>query len=176
MASVTETLESMATLVQDLSGQLAAIATATEQQSRAAQEVAGTVEEIAGLSHQSSEHGQQGEQIAARPTRETGRLTSAISRFPNWMPDARGRKMGQTSGSAPFFFGPITWWWKDARRRCGPDRSEAGDGVLCTALWLFLPTDGFLQAAEGLVSKLLQVSWLSRLTSRMARFSPSGSR
>ena len=30
-----------------------------------AQEVAGTVEEIAGLSHQSSEHGQQGEQIAA---------------------------------------------------------------------------------------------------------------
>lgn len=81
VASVTETLESMATLVQDLSGQLAAIATATEQQSRAAQEVAGTVEEIAGLSHQSSEHGQQGEQIAARLTRETGRLTSAISRF-----------------------------------------------------------------------------------------------
>jgi methyl-accepting chemotaxis protein len=48
VASVTETLESMATLVQDLSGQLAAIATATEQQSRAAQEVAGTVEELPG--------------------------------------------------------------------------------------------------------------------------------
>jgi methyl-accepting chemotaxis protein len=59
----------------------AAIATATEQQSRVAQEVAGTVEEIAGLSHQSSEHSQQGELIAARLTRETNRLTTAISRF-----------------------------------------------------------------------------------------------
>ncbi|MNJ72530.1 hypothetical protein D3C76_1879320 [compost metagenome] len=46
-----------------------------------AQEVAGTVEEIAGLSHQSSEHSQQGELIAARLTRETGQLTAAISRF-----------------------------------------------------------------------------------------------
>ncbi|MFQ2092836.1 methyl-accepting chemotaxis protein [Aeromonas taiwanensis] len=81
MASVTETLNAMTLLVQDLSGQLAAIAAATEQQSRVAQEVAGTVEEIAGLSHQSSEHSQQGEQIAARLTRETGRLTSTISRF-----------------------------------------------------------------------------------------------
>ncbi|MFM4997007.1 methyl-accepting chemotaxis protein [Aeromonas sanarellii] len=81
LASVTETLEAMTALVQDLSGRLAAIAAATEQQSRVAQSVAGTVEEIAGLSHQSSEHSQQGEQIAARLTRETGRLTSAISRF-----------------------------------------------------------------------------------------------
>ncbi|WP_421272288.1 methyl-accepting chemotaxis protein [Aeromonas taiwanensis] len=81
MASVTETLNAMTLLVQDLSGQLAAITAATEQQSRVAQEVAGTVEEIAGLSHQSSEHSQQGEQIAARLTRETGRLTSTISRF-----------------------------------------------------------------------------------------------
>ncbi|WP_281706197.1 methyl-accepting chemotaxis protein [Aeromonas taiwanensis] len=81
MASVTDTLNAMTLLVQDLSGQLAAIAAATEQQSRVAQEVAGTVEEIAGLSHQSSEHSQQGELIAARLTRETGRLTSTISRF-----------------------------------------------------------------------------------------------
>ncbi|MOA66491.1 Methyl-accepting chemotaxis protein (MCP) signaling domain protein [compost metagenome] len=68
-------------LVQDLSGQLEAIAAVTEQQSRVAQEVAGTVEEIAGLSRQSSERSQQGELIAARLTRETGRLTSVISRF-----------------------------------------------------------------------------------------------
>ena len=81
VVSASETLAAMSTLVQDLSGQLAAIATATEQQSRVAQEVAGTVEEIAGLSHQSSEHSQQGELIAARLTRETNRLTTAISRF-----------------------------------------------------------------------------------------------
>ena len=81
VTSATETLAAMSALVQDLCGQLAAIATATEQQSRVAQEVAGTVEEIAGLSHQSSEHSQQGELIAARLTRETGQLTAAISRF-----------------------------------------------------------------------------------------------
>ncbi|WP_436233221.1 methyl-accepting chemotaxis protein [Escherichia coli] len=81
VSSATETLAAMSALVQDLCGQLAAIATATEQQSRVAQEVAGTVEEIAGLSHQSSEHSQQGELIAARLTRETGQLTAAISRF-----------------------------------------------------------------------------------------------
>ena len=81
VASASETLAAMSTLVQDLCGQLAAIATATEQQSRVAQEVTGTVEEIAGLSHQSSEHSQQGELIAARLTRETSRLTAAISRF-----------------------------------------------------------------------------------------------
>jgi methyl-accepting chemotaxis protein len=81
VASVTETLEAMTQLVQDLSGQLDAIATATEQQTRVAQEVAGTVEEIAGLSRQSSERSRQGEEIVARLTQETGRLTSVISRF-----------------------------------------------------------------------------------------------
>ncbi|MGY3903323.1 methyl-accepting chemotaxis protein [Aeromonas lusitana] len=81
VASVTETLEAMTQLVQDLSSQLGTIATATEQQSRVAQEVAGTVEEIAGLSRQSSERSQQGEAIVARLAQETGRLTSAISRF-----------------------------------------------------------------------------------------------
>ena len=81
VASVTETLETMTRLVQALCGQLGAIATATEQQSRVAQEVAGTVEEIAGLSRQSSERSQQGEEIVARLSRETGRLTSVISRF-----------------------------------------------------------------------------------------------
>lgn len=81
VASVTETLEAMMLLVQDLSSQLGTIATATEQQSRVAQEVAGTVEEIAGLSRQSSERSRQGEAIVVRLTQETGRLTSVISRF-----------------------------------------------------------------------------------------------
>ncbi|MFC5706492.1 HAMP domain-containing methyl-accepting chemotaxis protein [Aeromonas eucrenophila] len=81
MFALAETFETVMRLVQDLSGQLEAIAAVTEQQSRVAQEVAGTVEEIAGLSRQSSERGQQGELIAARLTRETGRLTSVISRF-----------------------------------------------------------------------------------------------
>ena len=71
----------MLQLVQDLSGQLGAIATATEQQSRVAQEVAGTVEEIAGLSRQSSQRSQQGEEIVARLAQDTARLTSVISRF-----------------------------------------------------------------------------------------------
>ncbi|ARW83494.1 methyl-accepting chemotaxis protein [Aeromonas salmonicida] len=81
VASVTQTLDTMLQLVQDLSGQLGAIATATEQQSRVAQEVAGTVEEIAGLSRQSSQRSQQGEEIVARLAQDTGRLTSVISRF-----------------------------------------------------------------------------------------------
>ncbi|WP_426009905.1 methyl-accepting chemotaxis protein [Aeromonas salmonicida] len=81
VASVTQTLDTMLKLVQDLSGQLGAIATATEQQSRVAQEVAGTVEEIAGLSRQSSQRSQQGEEIVARLAQDTGRLTSVISRF-----------------------------------------------------------------------------------------------
>jgi len=81
VASVTQTLDTMLQLVQDLSGQLRAIATATEQQSRVAQEVAGTVEEIAGLSRQSSQRSQQGEEIVARLAQDTGRLTSVISRF-----------------------------------------------------------------------------------------------
>ncbi|MBX9566553.1 methyl-accepting chemotaxis protein [Aeromonas hydrophila] len=79
--SVTGTLNAMLQLVQDLSGQLGAIATATEQQSRVAQEVAGTVEEIAGLSRQSSQRSQQGEEIVARLAQDTGRLTAVISRF-----------------------------------------------------------------------------------------------
>uniref|UniRef100_UPI0005A767B4 methyl-accepting chemotaxis protein n=1 Tax=Aeromonas hydrophila TaxID=644 RepID=UPI0005A767B4 len=79
--SVTGTLNAMLQLVQDLSGQLGAIATATEQQSRVAQEVAGTVEEIAGLSRQSSQHSRQGEEIVARLAQDTGRLTAVISRF-----------------------------------------------------------------------------------------------
>ena len=71
MASVTETLESMATLVQDLSGQLAAIATATRAAVReAAREVAGTVGEIAGLSHQSSGMASRGAEC--RPPRPGG--------------------------------------------------------------------------------------------------------
>ncbi|MEV3838355.1 HAMP domain-containing methyl-accepting chemotaxis protein [Aeromonas dhakensis] len=78
--SVTATLDAMLQLVQDLSGQLGAIATATEQQSRV-QEVAGTVEEIAGLSRQSSQRSQQGEEIVARLAQDTGRLTAVISRF-----------------------------------------------------------------------------------------------
>ncbi len=79
--SVTGTLNAMLQLVQDLSGQLGAIATATEEQSRVAQEVAGTVEEIAGLSRQSSQRSQQGEEIVARLAQDTGRLTAVISRF-----------------------------------------------------------------------------------------------
>ncbi|MCH7371867.1 methyl-accepting chemotaxis protein [Aeromonas sp. MR16] len=81
MFALAETFETVMRLVQDLSGQLEAITAVTEQQSRVAQEVAGTVEEIAGLGRQSSERGQQGERIAARLIRETGRLTSVISRF-----------------------------------------------------------------------------------------------
>ncbi|MGL5814172.1 MAG: methyl-accepting chemotaxis protein [Aeromonas sp.] len=81
VTSVTGALETMMQLVQDLSSQLGTIATATDQQSRVAQEVAGTVEEIATLSRHSSEHSRQGEAIVERLTQETGRLTSAISRF-----------------------------------------------------------------------------------------------
>ncbi|MGY6038343.1 methyl-accepting chemotaxis protein [Aeromonas sp. AE23HZ002T15] len=81
VTSVTGALETMMQLVQDLSSQLGTIATATDQQSRVAQEVAGTVEEIATLSRHSSEHSRQGEAIVERLTLETGRLTSAISRF-----------------------------------------------------------------------------------------------
>ncbi|MGY3858858.1 HAMP domain-containing methyl-accepting chemotaxis protein [Aeromonas intestinalis] len=81
VTSVTGALETMMQLVQDLSSQLGTIATATDQQSRVAQEVAGTVEEIATLSRHSSEHSQQGEAIVERLAQETGRLTSAISRF-----------------------------------------------------------------------------------------------
>ena len=81
VTSVTGALETMMQLVQNLSSQLGTIATATDQQSRVAQEVAGTVEEIATLSRHSSEHSRQGEAIVERLTQETGRLTSAISRF-----------------------------------------------------------------------------------------------
>lgn len=81
MFALAETFENMMQLAQDLSGQLEAIATVTEQQSRVAQEVAGTVEEIADLSRHSSERSQQGEVIVGRLSRETGQLTSAISRF-----------------------------------------------------------------------------------------------
>ena len=119
-------------------------------------------------SHQSSEHGQQGEQIAARLTRETGRLTrpSAAS---NWMPDAG--ENGQTSG-LPLFFGPKTWWWKDARRS-GPDRSEA-DGV-CVLPWPFSADrvhpgggrPGF-EAAAGLLAE--------QVDQQDGPLSPSGSR
>ncbi|MFM4718592.1 methyl-accepting chemotaxis protein [Aeromonas bivalvium] len=79
--SVSHTLQGAIERVQALSEQLGAIATATEQQSRTAREVAGAVEEIAGLSHQSRHHGEQGEAIVTRLAQETGRLSQAISRF-----------------------------------------------------------------------------------------------
>ncbi|WP_421219244.1 HAMP domain-containing methyl-accepting chemotaxis protein [Aeromonas jandaei] len=78
---VTETLNAMNQLVQALSGQLEAIATATEQQSRVAAEVAGTVEDIAVLSRQSCQQSQQGEGIVARLAGDTGKLTAVIARF-----------------------------------------------------------------------------------------------
>ncbi|WP_421262300.1 methyl-accepting chemotaxis protein [Aeromonas jandaei] len=78
---VTETLNSMNQLVQALSGQLEAIATATEQQSKVAAEVAGTVEDIAALSRQSCQQSQQGEGIVARLAGDTGKLTAVIARF-----------------------------------------------------------------------------------------------
>ena len=81
VGSVSQTLQGAIGQVQALCEQLAAIATATEQQSRTAREVAGTVEEIAGLSAQSSRHSQQGEAIVARLSQDTGRLSRAISRF-----------------------------------------------------------------------------------------------
>ncbi len=78
---VTETLNAMNQLVQALSGQLEAIATATEQQSQVAAEVAGTVEDIAALSRQSCQQSQQGEGIVARLAGDTGKLTAVIARF-----------------------------------------------------------------------------------------------
>ncbi|QWL61698.1 methyl-accepting chemotaxis protein [Aeromonas jandaei] len=78
---VTETLNAMNQLVQALSGQLEAIATATEQQSKVAAEVAGTVEDIAALSRQSCQQSQQGEGIVARLAGDTGKLTAVIARF-----------------------------------------------------------------------------------------------
>ncbi|MBL0667255.1 methyl-accepting chemotaxis protein [Aeromonas jandaei] len=78
---VTETLNAMNQLVQELSGQLEAIATATEQQSKVAAEVAGTVEDIAALSRQSCQQSQQGEGIVARLAGDTGKLTAVIARF-----------------------------------------------------------------------------------------------
>ncbi|MFB2830143.1 methyl-accepting chemotaxis protein [Aeromonas jandaei] len=78
---VTETLNAMNQLVQELSGQLEAIATATEQQSKVAAEVAGTVEDIADLSRQSCQQSQQGESIVARLAGDTGKLTAVIARF-----------------------------------------------------------------------------------------------
>ncbi|MGL4765033.1 MAG: methyl-accepting chemotaxis protein [Aeromonas sp.] len=78
---VTETLNAMNQLVQALSGQLEAIATATEQQSKVAAELAGTVEDIAALSRQSCQQSQQGEGIVARLAGDTGKLTAVIARF-----------------------------------------------------------------------------------------------
>ena len=40
----------------------------------------------------------------------------------------------------------------------------------------YINEPGHSRRRKAWFSKLLQVSWLSRLTSRMARFSPSGSR
>ena len=78
---VTDTLSAMNQLVQSLSGQLEAISVATEQQSRVAIEVAGTVEDIAVLSRQSCQLSQQGEEIVARLAGDTGKLTAVIARF-----------------------------------------------------------------------------------------------
>ncbi|MFB2862425.1 methyl-accepting chemotaxis protein [Aeromonas sp. MdU4] len=78
---VTDTLNAMNQLVQALSGQLGAISVATEQQSRVAAEVAGTVDDIAGLSRQSCLRSQQGEEIVARLAGDTGKLTAVIARF-----------------------------------------------------------------------------------------------
>jgi len=81
VAQVNEILGQMGGLVAVLSDQLGAVAAATEQQSRAASEVAQTVEEIAGLSRQSCQHSQQGEEIVARLAGDTGKLTAVIARF-----------------------------------------------------------------------------------------------
>ena len=78
---VTDTLSAMHQLVQSLSGQLEAITVASEQQSRVAAEVAGTVDHIAGLSRQSCQRSQQGEEIVARLAGNTGKLTAVIARF-----------------------------------------------------------------------------------------------
>ncbi|EKP0259751.1 methyl-accepting chemotaxis protein [Aeromonas sobria] len=78
---VTDTLSAMHQLVQSLSGQLEAITVASEQQSRVAAEVAGTVDHIAGLSRQSCQRSQQGEEIVARLAGDTGKLTAVIARF-----------------------------------------------------------------------------------------------
>ncbi len=78
---VTDILSAMNQLVQSLSGQLEAISVATEQQSRVAIEVAGTVEDIAVLSRQSCQLSQQGEEIVARLAGDTGKLTAVIARF-----------------------------------------------------------------------------------------------
>ncbi|HEH9425722.1 TPA: methyl-accepting chemotaxis protein [Aeromonas sobria] len=78
---VTDTLSAMHQLVQSLSGQLEAITVASEQQSWVAAEVAGTVDHIAGLSRQSCQRSQQGEEIVARLAGNTGKLTAVIARF-----------------------------------------------------------------------------------------------
>lgn len=78
---VTDILSAMNQLVQSLSGQLEAISVATEQQSRVAAEVAGTVDDIAALSRQSCQRSQQGEEIVARLAGDTGKLTAVIARF-----------------------------------------------------------------------------------------------
>jgi hypothetical protein len=167
VASVTETLESMATLVQDLSGQLAAIATATEQQSRAAQEVAGTVERLPGSAispasmasrgadRRPPDPGDRETDIGHQPLR-TGCLTQVRENGADlWVCPVFGPKPG---GGRMHVAGAVLTVRKQ------------GDGVLCTALWLFLPAGGHSRRRKAWFSKLLQVSWLSRLTSRMARF------
>ncbi|MFM5467855.1 methyl-accepting chemotaxis protein [Aeromonas veronii] len=78
---VTDTLSAMNQLVQSLSGQLEAISVATEQQSRVAAEVSGTVDDIAALSRQSCQRSQQGEEIVARLAGDTGKLKAVIARF-----------------------------------------------------------------------------------------------
>ncbi len=78
---VTDTLSAMNELVHSLSGQLQAISVATEQQSRVAAEVAGTVDDIAALSRQSCLRSQQGEEIVARLAGNTGKLKAVIARF-----------------------------------------------------------------------------------------------
>ncbi|MFQ1955326.1 methyl-accepting chemotaxis protein [Aeromonas veronii] len=78
---VTDTLSAMNQLVQSLSGQLEAISVATEQQSRVAAEVSGTVDDIAALSQQSCQRSQQGEEIVARLAGDTGKLKAVIARF-----------------------------------------------------------------------------------------------
>jgi methyl-accepting chemotaxis protein len=78
---VTDTLSAMNQLVQSLSGQLEAISVATEQQSRVAAEVSGTVDDIAALSRQSCQRSQQGEEIVARLAGDTGKLQAVIARF-----------------------------------------------------------------------------------------------
>ena len=54
---------------------------ATEQQSRVAAEVSGTVDDIAALSRQSCQRSQQGEEIVARLAGDTGKLKAVIARF-----------------------------------------------------------------------------------------------